>query len=121
MELHAHFYACRGAALHQCCCDAEADAVADVGADADTVDLSSAGLAKTPNPVGNAPIGDLTGRDTVAYVGSNLNESTLIDRMHKPSEGYLDRAISPVTHQKQTFLSGGGPEVQGWPSYQQVC
>ena len=38
MELHAHFYACRGAALHQCCCDAEADAVADVGADADTVD-----------------------------------------------------------------------------------
>ena len=37
MELHAHFYACRGAALHQCCADAEAGAVADAEADADTV------------------------------------------------------------------------------------
>ena len=73
-----------------------------------TVDLSSAGLAKTPNPVGNAPIGDVTGRDTVAYIGTNLNESTLIDRMQNPTEGYLDRAIAPAPSPFDAPMVGGG-------------
>ena len=73
-----------------------------------TVDLSSAGLAKTPNPVGNAPVGDVTGRDTVAYIGSHLSESTLIDRMQNPSEGYLDRAISPTPSPFDAPMIGGG-------------
>lgn len=72
-----------------------------------TVDLSSAGLAKTPNPVGNAPVGDVTGRDPVAQLGTNLTQDVLIGRMQNPQEGYLDRAITATASPFDAPTVGG--------------
>ena len=72
-----------------------------------TVDLSSAGLAKTPNPVGNAPVGDVTGRDPVAQLGTNLNTDMLAQRMLNPNAGYLDRAIAPASSPFDSEMVGG--------------
>ena len=74
-----------------------------------TVDLSSAGLAKTPNPVGNAPVGDVTGRDPVAVLGSNLTQGMLIDRMKDPQNGYLDRVVTAVASPLDAPGVGGQP------------
>lgn len=72
-----------------------------------TVDLSSAGLAKTPNPVGNAPVGDVGGRNTVAPVGSNLTPDILLNTMQQPQNGYLDRAITAVASPFDAESVGG--------------
>lgn len=63
-----------------------------------TPDPRIAGTSVDPNPVGNALVGDVRGRDSYAAIGNNLDKATLLKRMQNPFEafGALDRQIAPA-------------------------
>ena len=60
-----------------------------------TIDPATAGTPADPDPTGNAPLGDVSGRHAPPRIGQNLTPAMLFSRMQNPTDGYLDRAIAP--------------------------